>query len=143
MKWLLKILKNRNFIIAVVLIILILLVIAAGIWFQWSWERQILGLVIILFLWVFFLMYSRLQAAKSASLIEESIKVQAEQNVLSMRPDKQAEIEQLKEQLTAAIEALKKSKLGGQGALESGAEPTGQRIQQRISGWDSGFVHPW
>ena len=115
MKWLLKILKNRNFIVAVVLIILILLIIAAGTWFQWSWERQVLGLVIILFLWIFFLMYTRLQAAKSASLIEESIKVQAEQNILSMRPDKQAEIEQLKEQLTAAIEALKKSKIG-QGA---------------------------
>ncbi|UCF63199.1 MAG: type VI secretion system membrane subunit TssM [bacterium] len=113
MKWLLGILKNRNFIISVVLIILILLVIAAGIWFQWSWERQILGLIIILFLWIIFLMYSRLQAAKSASLIEASIKAQAQQNVMGMRPDKRAEIEQLQEQLTAAIEALKKTKLGG------------------------------
>jgi type VI secretion system protein ImpL len=112
MKWLLKILKKRNFIIGLVIFILVVLILVAGFRFQWPWERQVFGLVIVLFLWIIFLMYTRLQSAKNASMIEQSIKVQAEQNVLGMRPDKRAEIEQIREQLTAAIEALKKSKLG-------------------------------
>ncbi len=112
MKWLLKILKKRNFIIGLVIFILIILILVAGFRFQWPWERQVFGLVVVGFLLIIFTMYTRLQSAKNASLIEQSIKVQAEQNVLGMRPDKRAEIEQIKEQLTAAIEALKKSKLG-------------------------------
>ncbi|RQW07072.1 MAG: type VI secretion system membrane subunit TssM [Calditrichaeota bacterium] len=111
MKWLLKILKNRTFILSVVIFILIVLLLVAGFRFGWSWERQILGFIIILFLAIIYLMYTRLQAAKSAAFLEESIKSQADKNILGTRPDKQGEIEQLKDQLTAAIEALKKSKL--------------------------------
>ena len=111
MKWLINILKNPKVVLGFLVIILILLIIVAGIRYEWSWERQILLILILLFLWTIIFLYLRLQAIKNASVIEQSIKVQAEQNLLSMRPDKRAEIEQLKEQLTAAIEALKNSKL--------------------------------
>jgi len=112
MKSLIGILKNRNFILGLFLFILVLIIIGAGFLYQWSWERQIFGLLLILFFWVIILMYTRLQAVKSASFIENSIKIQAEQNILAARPDKQEEIGQLKDQLTAAIQALKKSNLG-------------------------------
>ena len=98
-------------------IFLIAVILLAGHHFQWQWEWRVIGVMSVVFLWIMVLMYHRLQAARSSNMIEDSIKAQADQNLQSSRPDKRGEIEELKQQLTAAIDGLKNSKLakGGSG----------------------------
>lgn len=108
---LIKLLKNRLLLAGIGFVILIGLIIFAGQHFGWPWEWRIIGIMFVVFLWLIFYMYQRLKAARSSSMIEESIKAQAESNKHGMRPDKQEEIEQLQKQLTQAIDSLKKSKL--------------------------------
>jgi type VI secretion system protein ImpL len=59
-----------------------------------------------------FLFIKQARAKRGAALLEKSIKAQADEQKMSQRPDKKGEIEELKNELLAAIESLKKSKLG-------------------------------
>jgi type VI secretion system protein ImpL len=111
MKLLIKLLKNRSLVIAIVFLLLMTMVMVAGYYFHWPWEWRIVGVVSVLFLWIIVVLFERLRAVKSAMNLEESIKAQVDKNVQGMRPDKLEEIEQLKERLYKAIDALKKSKL--------------------------------
>ncbi len=117
MNFIIRLLKNRIVVMSIVCVVLSVMLLLAGHHFGWQWEWRIIGVMSVIFLWVIFVMYQRLQAARSSSMIEDSIKAQAEQNLRSSRPDKREEIEQLKQQLTGAIDSLKKSKLakGGSG----------------------------
>ncbi len=112
MKWLIGLLKSRRLLITLGFIFLMILVIAAGIWFNLALNTILLGVVVVMFLWILMVMYQRMQANQGAAALEQSIKAQAEQQLLGVRPDKREEIEQLKQQLNEAIETLKTSKLG-------------------------------
>ncbi len=113
MKILSKILKNRNLLIIIGIIILILLILIAGKKFGLTTSERILGVLIVLCLWVIMLMFERNQANRGAAQLEQSIKAQAAQQLMGVRPAKREEVEQLQQQLIAKIEDLKNSKLGG------------------------------
>lgn len=112
MKLLIKILKSRIFWIIFGFTLLVLLIIIAGYLYQWSMERQILSFVVIFLILLIILLYGRFQAARDAGMLEASLKSQADEQAMAMLPAKKEEIEQFKQQLTEAIDALKKSKLG-------------------------------
>jgi type VI secretion system protein ImpL len=59
-----------------------------------------------------FLFIKQAKAKRGAALLEKSIKAQADEQQMGQRPDRKGEIEELKNELLAAIESLKKSKLG-------------------------------
>lgn len=89
-------------------------------WPLWGWLTAIIGLLVV---GIIVLAIEFVRASRSAQQIEQSIKMQAEQQRMSSRPDKQAEIEELQERLEEAIAKLKQSKLGrgrrGQNALHA------------------------
>lgn len=113
MKWIIRLLKNRRLLIALVFILLIIGVLIGGLfWSVLTFERQIFAIILILFLWILAFMYERLLAVRDAGMLEQAIKFQAEEQLLGMRPDKRAEIEELQQQFLAAVDSLKKTKLG-------------------------------
>lgn len=57
-------------------------------------------------------MFQSSKASRSANLLEQSLKEQADNQILSVKPSKREDIEQLRIQLSAAIDKLKQSKLG-------------------------------
>lgn len=112
MKWLLHILKNKAFLITLGLVLAAALVVAVGAWLGWSWTVRLVGIIGVLLVGLLIMMFNLLRANRGADEIERSIKRQAEQQLLSTRPDRQAEIRELQQQLEQAIERLKQSKLG-------------------------------
>jgi type VI secretion system protein ImpL len=75
-------------------------------------NTRLMVILIILAIGIIILLFKQMQANKGAAQIERSIKSQAEEQKLGIRPDKRREIDELKHELTSAIESLKKSKLG-------------------------------
>jgi len=112
MRWLIHVFKSRAFLIGLGILLLIALLGFVGLWFEWSQTTILLSVVGVLVLCVLLLVVSMVRANRSAAAIEQSILSQAELQLQSTRPDKQAEIEELQKQLESAISTLKKSKLG-------------------------------
>ncbi|GMQ82911.1 MAG: hypothetical protein BMS9Abin05_2378 [Rhodothermia bacterium] len=109
----LNLLKSRVFLVGQGLLMLVVLVIVLGRIFNWSPAVQLFAIIGILLIGIVMLVIGYVRANKSASAIQKSIHSQAEQQRQSVRPDNQAEIEQLQRDLEDAIERLKHSKLGG------------------------------
>ncbi len=80
-----------------------------------------LGILAVLFIWVIVMFLLRLRAQKAGAALEDSIKEQAQAQLVSSRPGREEEIEHLRGQLLEAIQALKTSRVGktkgGAGAL--------------------------
>ncbi|KAA0227658.1 type VI secretion system membrane subunit TssM [candidate division KSB1 bacterium] len=114
MSWFTKILRRRRLIVALGFILLILMIWIAGAKFllDWSLAVRVLGTIIVVFLWLLLIMYERMQEIRSAGMLEQSLQAQAEAQMRGVRPEKRAEIEQFQKELAAAIESLKKSKIG-------------------------------
>ena len=66
----------------------------------------------VLFAWILFLMIERMREDKGAKLLEQSMKKQAEEQLVNARPDRKEDIQALQSQLEKAIASLKQSKLG-------------------------------
>ncbi len=75
----------------------------------------------ILFVWLIVLFLLRLRAQRAGAALEKSIEEQASAQLVSTRPGREEEIEQIRNQLLEAIQALKTSRVGkskgGSGAL--------------------------
>lgn len=113
MRWLLNVLKSRVFLTGVGFVMLVVLVLALGAWLDWSLAVRLVGVIAVLVVALAVLAVSFVRANRAASAIEQSIKMQAQQQVQHTRPDRQGEIEELQDELERAIERLKQSKLGG------------------------------
>lgn len=107
-----SIIKNQKIIIAVGFILLIVMVLAFGSWAGLDLTTRLLISCMILFVWVIVMLFIYISSTRNSSNIEKSMKAQAESQKMNMRPEKREEIEQFQKQLEAAIESLKKSKLG-------------------------------
>jgi len=112
MRWLTKLLRKRSISITTGFVLLIALIWIVG----WWWLGMpvlgcVVATVIVLLIWVIALLVERLTAQRSGAMIERSIKEQSEEQVLGVRPEKREELETLRQQLTTAIDALKRSKL--------------------------------
>jgi len=112
MKFIFKLLKYKGLLILPAFLLLIALILVKGARYGLGLNTRLLIILVIVFLGVFVLLLKQLKANKRASQLEHSIKNQAEEQKQSMRPEKRGEIEELKNQLLAAIESLKKTRLG-------------------------------
>ena len=112
MQSILDILKSRYFLIGVGFVLLIALTFFLGGWLEWSLVTQLLIVIGLLVVGIGLMIMEFVRASRSAAMIEKSIKMQAEQQRMSTRPDKQADIQELQDQLEKAIGQLKQSKLG-------------------------------
>ncbi len=112
LRWLLNILTSRAFLITVGVVGLLGLIWLLGGELGWSYEIRLLGMVGVLLLCVIGMAIGFARANRDAAAIEDSIKQQAQRQLIDARPDRRPEIEQLQQQLEAAIEKLKQSKLG-------------------------------
>lgn len=108
-----SLLSKRRLAVTIGLLLLIVLTWVVGWWLiGLSGTISFVITLAILVLWILLLMLERMAAEKGASELEQSIKAQSEDHVMGLRPEKREEVELLRGQLTAAIESLKKSKLG-------------------------------
>ncbi len=122
MKWLFKIFTSRGFLIGLGFVILVALVLLGGLVMEWSLVVTGLVLAIVLLVVGLVVMMVQMRATKAASGIEHQIMAQAHAQQLSVRPDQQAEIERLQQDLERAIETLKQSKLGKKGWRPGGGK---------------------
>lgn len=107
-----KVVTNQYFILSIGVLMLVALILVLGAWLQWSLIVQLVAVIGVLVVCILVLVIGFVRANRSASLIEQSIKSQAAQQMMNTRPDKRPEIEELQKQLETAIDRLKKSKLG-------------------------------
>ena len=112
MRWLLNLLKSRTFLICFGVLLLIALIFVGGALVVVDMLYRLLAVIIVLIVVVAVLAIQFARANRSSDEIERSIMKQAAQQVVGTRPDKQAEIQALQEQLEQAILKLKQSKLG-------------------------------
>lgn len=123
MKGIIKIQKRKPILIGIAFLLLIILVWMGGRSFGWPLNTRLLAVLIILLGGILLLLFKSMRANRDAASLERSIKMQAEDQKRSIRPEKKAEIEELERDLLVAIESLKKSKLGrgrsGRAALYS------------------------
>lgn len=112
-------LKNRRMMVAIgfILLILLILIIGAlrvgdsGAPLLTLFER-ILCIILVLLVALMLFMYERMQEMSRARGMEQAIFSQADDQKQSLTPSKRKEIEAFQKELTAAIEALKQSKIG-------------------------------
>ena len=112
MQSILNIFKSRYFWIGIGFVALIALTLVVGAWLEWSMVTRLLIVIGLLVVCIAIVVLEFVRASRSAQQIEQSIKMQAEQQRMSSRPDKQAEIEELQERFEEAVGKLKQSKLG-------------------------------
>lgn len=112
MKAILNVFKSRSFLVGLAFVLLIGLVLALGTWLDWSMTIRLLGVIGVMLMFIVVLALNFVRANNAASAIEESIKMQAAQQRMTARPDRQGDIEDLQRELERAIEMLKQSKLG-------------------------------
>jgi type VI secretion system protein ImpL len=123
MKGNMKIQKQKPVLAAGAFVLLVALIEVAGRRFGWPRNTRLLAILIILAIGILWLLFKSIRANQNAASLERSIKMQAEDQKQSLRPEKKGEIEELERELLAAIESLKSSKLGrgrsGRAALYS------------------------
>jgi type VI secretion system protein ImpL len=109
---LIKLLKQKSIFAVIAFILLICLVLLGGSRYRLPLNSRLLIVLILIFMGTFFLLLKQLKANRGAAQLEQSIKSQADDQKMSLRPEKRAEIEELKHELLAAIASLKSTKLG-------------------------------
>ena len=77
-----------------------------------TWIPVLITVVVVLGL-VGIVLYRRIRAARAARALEKAIAQQAQEQALSAKPERRAEILELHKQIQSGINALKSSKLGG------------------------------
>jgi type VI secretion system protein ImpL len=102
-------------------LLLVLIIILLVIWFggeQFHVDKKIRLFAVtgLLVLAVVMVVVQKVAAVRSALLIEQKLKAQAQEQVASARPDQRADVQAVQTQLDEAIQALKTSRLG-KGAL--------------------------
>jgi len=107
-----KIIRNKQVLILFSFILFMAIVYVAESHFIRRQDIKFLSIIIILFLGFLVLFIRHMKAVKGASQLERSIKAQAEDQRILLRPGKKEEIDELRQYLINAIDSLKKSKLG-------------------------------
>lgn len=115
MKLIVKILKSKGMWLTVGSGALLALIFLGGAKFRVPGKWRLLALVAALVVALIVLLVKQIKANRRAALLEQSIRAQGDSPMLSMRTTRKEEIEELKKELLASIEALKKSKLGQKG----------------------------
>ncbi|MEM1043043.1 MAG: type VI secretion system membrane subunit TssM [Bacteroidota bacterium] len=115
-------LTSKGFWIGLGVVLVVLLVLLAALVMEWSLVVTGLALAVALLLVGLALMMRQMKAAQASSGLEQQLMAQAASQQQNVRPDQQAEIEQLQADLERAIETLKQSKLGKKGWRPGGGK---------------------
>ena len=107
MKFLLKFLKAKQTVSVFGIIVLVFVIFFLGAYLNIPLTTRLFAIIVFLFICLFGLVIKQKKANRGASLIEKSIKDQADEQKLSYRPDKWGEIEDLKQNLLLALQSLK------------------------------------
>ncbi|MFW5955715.1 MAG: type VI secretion system membrane subunit TssM, partial [Rhodothermales bacterium] len=107
-----SIFKSKYFWLTLGFVLLVAAILVLGAWLEVSLVVRFAAVMAVMMVGMILLMIGFIRASRSASQIEQSLRVQAKQQLVNTRPDKRAEIEELQKQLEVAIERLKRSKLG-------------------------------
>jgi len=94
------------------LIIILLLIWFGGEHFNIDKKIRIAAVLGVLVVAVVLIVVQKVMAVRSALLIEQKLKAQAQEQVASARPDQRADVQAVQSQLDEAIQALKTSRLG-------------------------------
>src|SRR5512140_2170360 len=114
MSGLANVLKSRMFAATSGLSLLLGLVwLVLGVWMGLGMTVCLVATSGILILFSIYLMWDQAKATKNASNLEKSLWEQSEEQKAGVRPERREEIENLRRQLSASIDKLKTSKLGG------------------------------
>ncbi len=108
----LNVLKSRYFWVGVGFVLLVTLALIVGSWAGWSLVTRlsiVIGLMVV-FMGIFLVEFVR--ARRNAQKIEQSITMQSEDQSDGISPEKQAEIDELRDRLEDAIGKLKNTKIG-------------------------------
>ena len=109
-----KLLRSRVFgAVTGMSVVLGLIWLVLGMWLGLGTTVCLVATSGVLILFSLYLMWDQAKAAKNASNLEKSLWEQSEEQKSAVRPDKREEIENLRRQLSASIDKLKTSKLGG------------------------------
>jgi len=106
LKYLIKFLKKIKSFSVLLFVLMLSLLIAAGWYLQWAIWKIIVAALAVIIVGAVVAIIRKLRSQKSSQSIEKSLKSQPGADA------KQEEIEQLRQHLTSAIDALKNSKLG-------------------------------
>lgn len=112
MRFLLKFLKGKQTLSVFGILLFVALLYFLGAYLHVPLTTRLFAIILFLFVCLFTLVIKQMKANRGASLIEKSIKDQADKQKLAFRPDKRGEIEDLKQSLLRALQVLKESKLG-------------------------------
>lgn len=112
MKKVLNVLTSWYFLGSVALLATLTLVYLLGRWMEWSMTVQLIAVVGVLLVATIILLVAFARASSKAAEIEESIAQSADDQRAQSRADQRPEVEELKQDLTNAINTLKTSKLG-------------------------------
>jgi len=99
-----------------VLIIILLLIWFGGEQFHVDKKIRVAAITGVLLVAIVLIVIQKVMAVRSAMLIEQKLKAQAQEQVASARPDQRADVQAVQTQLDEALQALKTSRLG-KGAL--------------------------
>src|SRR5215831_3278261 len=103
------------------LALLLVLLWSIGLWRAWPMTALLGGTIVLLFGVMIALLVERARATRHAAELERSLHGHAEDSRLGVRPERQAQFDQIEQEFVAAVESLKQSKLGhgrlGQSAL--------------------------
>ena len=113
MKGVIQFLKSRFFLSFLGIVLLAALIWLLGEVVGLSLEIRLASIIVLLVLCLVYMAYSVSKANRFSSAIEQSIKAQAEQQMMGVRPDRREKIEEMQDKLSEAIDFLKRSKLGG------------------------------
>lgn len=115
-----RLLGRRRVMTTLVTVLGLVAVVLVGMWRAVSPAMILLGVLAVLVIAVAFLAVRLLRANKAADGIEASIRAQSERDLASLAPEREAEVQRLRERFEQSVAALKSSKLAGTGPLKSG-----------------------
>ncbi len=111
---LVNVIKSRGCLIGCGTVLLICVVVVLGIWLKWGLVITLLVLAVAFLIVGLVALLTQNRAKSASNAIEHQITAQAQQQMMSVRPDQRPEIQELQEQLERAIETIKQSRLGTQ-----------------------------
>jgi type VI secretion system protein ImpL len=113
MRRILNFFKSRRVIITIGFLSVIMLIwLVLGMWLGLGAMLCLIATCVVLLFLALYLFWEQSTAAKNSDQLERSIWEQSEEQKLNVRPERREEIELLRQQLSASIQKLKKSKLG-------------------------------
>src|SRR5262245_22353366 len=103
------------------LVLLLVLLWSIGLWRAWPLTIMLAGTIVLLLGAMIALLVERTRATRRATELERSLHGHAEDSRFGVRPERRAQLDQIQQEFSAAVESLKRSKLGqgrlGQSAL--------------------------